>query len=399
MHMSRVRWRAGSRLTAAELNAEQADLLRRQADVHQNRVHESPGDETAYVAGARIRAVDRSVELALPLADGRQPLRVPAKGVAAGYDRRAWAVSIGREILTLGWQVGAKVAGTLRGSLASGGLSCGSLRLKQPGPAPTEASPFRLLRVAADRKKKTPEMLMIELAAPADPEAGKSRPDPKPPVEGKPAETPVLPPPGLRIGAMMSGGFVRLFEVIPGRGVVIRGDFNNRPRIIVRKPPGNEPSDEQLVQAFLRTEAGQKERKRIEDEVKTIEPVITSGPTLTDAGEGQKKAAFGWTLDKKSADIKVTRLKAMAALAPVESVTVVGAPIWTELTHLPATTLEKGTPLSDSGSVVLAVPQVKTSASAAPTPHTGRLKMLLLFAAESDYGIAVTKFTEKEGAP
>jgi hypothetical protein len=373
-HVSRIRWLAGSKLNPAALDCEQTDLERRQRDVHEGSAHPDSTASTGNVIATRVRAPDGSVMLAMYPSEAARRLAIGSAGAAVGVSLRGWLVAVGHDVLTLTWEAGSRIAGRLRGHLASDGLSCAAMRLAQPGPAPTVAKPFRLLRVAADRKAKTPETLMIELAAAGDPAAAKAKPDPA---------NANHPPPGLRIGAADANGFVPLLEVIPGRGVVMRG--NVKPvRRIVRKPPGSEPSDEQLMQAFLRSDAGKKELRRIKEDTANIKLDFKS-PTVSD---GNRRCDFSWTLTN-GADLKLSRLKVMATLMIRDEVTdpskTTPAPVWTELASPEKTKLSKGESAGKSNNTVVG----------SATPGAGQdLFLGVLVAAESDYGVPVTIYQE-----
>ena len=382
-------------MSAAALDTEQDDLVQRQIDVHEHCAHPSPDRAAVRTIGSRVRAVDGSVTLAMPPSEAIQRVTIETrKDAAADYSLHGWVVAVGHDVLTLGWAAGSKIIGRLRGSLASDGLSCTAVQLMRSGPAPAAAKPFRLLRVAADRKAKTPETLMIELAGAGDPAAAKTKPDPAPAgtkgdADKSSAKPKVnLPPPGLRIGAAGADGFVPLLEVIPGRGIVMRGNVDEVRRI-VRKPPSGEPSDEQLMQAFLRTDAGKKEVERIKAAAEKI-VLAVSNTVVTDSAE-KRRCDFGWTLTN-SPDLTLSRLKVMATLMIRDKVPTPGqlnpAPVWTEMLPPPEkTALAKGESTTGRNTVFGSKPD---------RTHPSWLGVLI--AAESEYGLPVTAYLEQEVA-
>lgn len=371
--MTRVYWHAGSALTAAEFVAEQ-----KYADCRQSKHDEAHGNSASGgtgIIGNRVRAVDGSVELTLEHADTMLPLHQMADA------KRSFAVSVGRRILELGWAAGSRLTARLRGGLASRELSCASLRLTQAGPAPASSNPFRMLRVAADRKAKTPEMLMIELAAAADPDAANAKPDPasENAKAGSSKAQKAGPPLGMRIGSMSAGSFLPLLEIVPGRGVIMRGNVTEHRRI-ERKPPGSEPSDEQLARAFLRTEAGKKERDRIQKIVDDGLELKIPSCSAIGTNAGVRPVTFSWKLSNPDQDVELLRLKVMAALSPVAPTK--AAPAWTEVKRpSKKTTLAKGETIEEAASVSLLHPG-------------GTSKLMLMIAAEADYGLAVVKFPD-----
>jgi hypothetical protein len=385
--MKRVRWVAGSPISASDLDAEQDYLCERQTDAHEIRVHGRVDDVAPGAVGALIRAVDRSVEIGLTALAGLKPVPL-LSDQSAVTGRRTWAVSIIRDILSVVWTGGASIAGRVKGMLACDGLSSGgALRLMRAVPLPDAPKPFRLLRVAADGKAKTPEIVLIELAAAADPSGAKEKPVAPEPSGAKEEPRPTgaqsgKPTIGLRVGAAGAGGFVALMEVVPGRGVVMRGgDPKIVGRRIVRKPPGGEPSDEQLAQAFLRTEAGQKERIKIEAMAKNLETDLEIVTFKKSGGQWNIR----WTLKNKNQDIKLKRIEVMAALAPVDSKI---APVWTKLRPPEKSHLLKGeTTMGDDTKSLPAPPTLAIGPTFEP-------RRLLMIVAEADYGVPVTLFKE-----
>jgi hypothetical protein len=330
--MARVRWLAGSLLTADALSAEHNDLAGRHA-LHERKAHADGA------VGARIRAVDGSVELSMPLARS-QP--------------RSWVVSVGREILALAWTAGAKAVGRVNGNLRSERLHSHAVRFTQAIPAPEAPKPFRLFRQAADRKQNKREMVVIELASPPDPDLAKEQPLP-----------------GLRIGPASPDGFLPLLEIQPGRGVVMRG--TRKPtREIVRKPHSSGVSDEQLVQAFMNTDAGKAAREQIQTKGKNIKIQIIN-PVKTTIDATRTQVAFGWSFINTT-DMNLKRLEVLAAIAPADRKT---PAIWTKLPYAGEKPLAPTKPAEGRGSIV--VP------SAAPSPM-----LWVIAAAEADYGVAVT---------
>src|SRR4051794_29751309 len=105
--VARVRWVAGSRISAPELDAERDYLRERQTLAHELRVHGGPADDASGAVGALIRAVDRSVATGLTELAGLRPVPVqPDPSAAVIPGRRNWAVSIIRDILSVGWTGG-----------------------------------------------------------------------------------------------------------------------------------------------------------------------------------------------------------------------------------------------------------------------------------------------------
>lgn len=387
----RVRWVAGSRISASELDTEQDYLRQGQTLDHELRVHGRPDDAASGAVGALIRAVDRSVATGLTALAGLKPVAVqPDPSAAVKPGRRNWAVSIVRDILSVGWTGGARIAGRINGRLACDGLSSGgAVHLTRAVPPPDAPRPFRLLRAAADRKAKTPETVIIELAAAADPNGPKEKPDAQQQSGAKDAKKESgasaaesgKPTIGLRIGAADTGGFLPLLEVVPGRGVVMRGGKPNIVgRRIVRKPLGNEQSDEQLAQAFLRTEAGQKERSRIQDAAKALVKGITV--SFTESAKISGQWDISWALKNDDQDIKLKRIGAMAALGSTDATI---APAWTQLRPPEISRLAKGgEPVKGDDTKPLPAPEK-------PPPKPRKLLMIV---AEADYGVPVTLFPE-----
>jgi hypothetical protein len=402
MKQRRVRWVAGSKSSALELDAEQDYLRERQTCAHEIRVHgrltippngiakqkhvPQPDDAASGAVGALVRAVDRSVAVGLTALAGLKPVPVQSdQSAAVNPGRRNWAVSVIRDILSVGWTGGAGIAGRINGRLACDGLaSSGAVRLPQAVVMPDAPRPFRLLRAAADRKAKTPETVIIELAAAADPNGPKEKPAPPQQSDAKDAKNEPAPTSagsgkqtiGLRVGAADADGFLPLLEVVPGRGVLMRGGKPNIiGRLIVRKPPGTEPSDEQLAQAFLRTEAGKEERKKIEK----LANDLTLGVTFNKSG-GQWN--ISWTLENKGQVIKLKRIEARAALAGTDRTI---APAWTKLRPPKTPHLEKNEKIEGDDTKSLPPPPGQVPA------HPPKLFMIV---AEADYGVPVTLFKE-----
>lgn len=398
----RVRWIAGSKSSASELDAEQDYLRERQTCAHEIRVHgrltippngnakqklvPHPDAVVSVVVGALIRAVDRSVAAGLTALAGLKPVPLESRQPAiANPRRRTWAVSIVRDILSIGWTGGAGIAGRIDGRLACDGLANGgAVRLTRAVPPPDAPRPFRLLRAAADRKAKTPETVIIELAAAADPNGPKEKPAPPQQSGAKDAKNESGPTSagsgkptiGLRVGAADAGGFLSLMEIVPGRGVVMRGGKPNIiGRRIVRKPPGTEPSDEQLAQAFLLTEAGKEERKKIEE----LANDLKLGVTFNESGEQWN---ISWTLENKGQDIKLKRIEARAALAGTDRTI---APAWTKLRPPKTPHLGKNEKIEGDDTKSLPPPPGQVPA------HPPKLFMIV---AEADYGVPVTLFKE-----
>ncbi|ESW93810.1 hypothetical protein X770_00860 [Mesorhizobium sp. LSJC269B00] len=282
----------------------------------------------------------------------------------------------------VGWTTGSKTRGRVLGNLSSGGLSCSALHLTSAGgPAPKAARPFRILRVAADAKAKTPEMMMIEVAA-VNPDVVVAPPGS---VGKHPQDNSTPKSAGFRIGPDIAQGFLPLLDIVPGRGVVVRGNLFKQ-RMIVRKPPSSEPSEAQLMQAFLRTDAGKKELARIESAATGLKITIPS-LSSTDAGE-QCAWRLDWKLENNQ-EMKLKRLKVMATyMIKPSSIKPNGlepAPVFTELHNVEKTGLDKGEEVHGSCSV------------SGPKPAMGQTSWVgIMIAAEADYGIPVTQFFQQQ---
>ena len=216
------------------------------------------------------------------------------------------------------------------------------------------ATPFTLSLCAANPKTKTPETFLIEIASPPDPGALKN---------GF--------PPGLRIGAVIPAGFVSILQIQPGRGIVMSGEPKALRRI-QRTSPATGPTDEELVQAFLRTDLGKSARQSIEgesDNLKIDPPKVkwTAIDKVTD------RLDFVWSVNNQTAK-KLKNIRVMAAVTP-DKFNV--PPAWTIFsTPPPNTELSPGAPLTGEGSMVRAM--------------SDRSKPLgLMVAAEADYGVVI----------
>lgn len=342
--MMRLRWLAGSTLRAEDLSVEAQAIARVQA-LHEKRVH---GDgEKSPVVGARIRSVDGSVALSMPALE-RRSLKPGDMAMLRG-----WTISAQRTMLSLGWGAGRRILARIFGAVRCGSLSSTAVVFTQAVPEPANAGPFRLFCRAANSKEKKPAAIVIELAAPVKPEDAKENP-----------------PTGLRIGGRTSEGFIPLLEVQPGRGVIVRGNYVYR-RELVRKPPTEGPTDEQLVQAFLRTEAGKAARAEIEKAKDEVDLGIKR-PASVPSGPFNLE----WTVHNKT-KMKLKNLRAMAAFMPRDQTV---SPVWMQLPPPKAATLDPGKDTSGEADMP------------ARDATTGKLVLLLVM--EADNGIPITRRAE-----
>ena len=354
--MGRARWIAGSALKVEDFQGEFADLESREAK-HQVEAHRGLDNAPAAV-GARVRAVDGSVELSMTVTE-----QLPAPQGHAATTLRGWVVSVGSAILSLNWAAGGRIAAHLRGVLSCRTLDCREVKFSEAIAEPAAAQPFRMFRRAANRKDRKPEALVIELAAPLDPEAARTNP-----------------PPGMQVGGMTAQGFVPLLEMRPGRGVIIRGNYNPK-RELLRKPPADGPSDAALVAAFLRTDAGKAARGDIEKKAQNI-GLVLDPPRWADERGGLVE--LSWTI-KNVTTMTLKSLRVMAAVMPDNAKI---APVWIEQPPsvlaggIPTTALAPDQPATGNGSILI-------------EEKGKKITIGLLLVAEADYSVPVTKLDTK----
>jgi hypothetical protein len=245
----------------------------------------------------------------------------------------------------------------------------------KPKPETPRPLPFRLHHRAYDNDEGLTEAMVLEVARPVGDQRqiGFSI--------GR-VHDPVLGGTGTET-ASQANLFMRELTVLSGGGVRVAGRLEVRGRVIEQSPEagagaGPQPTQEDLIAAWLRTPEGQAERKRIEQEaeqdftLKILKPKRKSDPPRI---EFRYRVTNGTTMPMRNLHAYTTAVTAGQN----------GAPVWYQLPPPPTSTVVK-----DGGTV-------ETSAEIALATSSGIIDLRVFVAGNATYDVPVTAFAIAKG--